>query len=411
MKIADLVCAVGTSSYFHMDFAAIRAGARGDGFIYNGAPRTQGFNAIIEPAETISLMLVLEDGQVAFGDCSDVAFAGTAGRDAPLVARNYLPLLEREVAAALRRREVDSFRTLAETFDCFAHGGVRLHTALRYGLTQALLHAAALVQRRTMAEIVASEYGTEIAKDLIPLSVACEFNDARQLDRMILKRAEILPHVFFTDVDAHIGRAGEKFFDYVDRVARRVTQIGGTDYHPRLHFDLYGTLGELFDLDIERLADFLARVANQAKPFGLLIEAPIVADSREVQIALLGRLKTVLQRLGVPVQIVADEWCNTLDDVKAFARAQASDFVQIKMPDLGGINNSIEAVLFCKQHDMGACLGGSANETDQSARISAQIALACQPDYIASKPGLGGDEGITIVRNEMSRTLALIHRQ
>ena len=57
---------------------------------------------------------------------------------------------------------------------------------------------------------------------------------------------------------------------------------------------------------------------------------------------------------------------------------------------------------------MGCCLGGSGNETDQSARITAQIGLACRPDFLLSKPGFGGDEALMIQTNEMLRTLALI---
>jgi methylaspartate ammonia-lyase len=44
----------------------------------------------------------------------------------------------------------------------------------------------------------------------------------------------------------------------------------------------------------------------------------------------------------------------------------------------------------------GCCLGGSGNETDHSARITAQIGLACQPNFLLSKPGFGGDEALMI---------------
>jgi methylaspartate ammonia-lyase len=57
---------------------------------------------------------------------------------------------------------------------------------------------------------------------------------------------------------------------------------------------------------------------------------------------------------------------------------------------------------------MGAALGGTANETDQSTRICTHIALACRPDFMLSKPGLGVDEALMIQRNEMGRTLALL---
>ncbi|KAL1914498.1 uncharacterized protein VTP21DRAFT_8212 [Calcarisporiella thermophila] len=50
---------------------------------------------------------------------------------------------------------------------------------------------------------------------------------------------------------------------------------------------------------------------------------------------------------------------------------------------------------------MGCCLGGTANETDPSARICAHIGLATNPDFMLSKPGLGGDEGVMILKNEI----------
>ena len=64
-----------------------------------------------------------------------------------------------------------------------------------------------------------------------------------------------------------------------------------------------------------------------------------------------------------------------MDDIKAFADAGAADYAQIKTPDLGGINNTIEAVLYARAKGMGCCVGGSGNETDQSARITAQIPI------------------------------------
>jgi len=53
-------------------------------------------------------------------------------------------------------------------------------------------------------------------------------------------------------------------------------------------------------------------------------------------------------------------------------------------------------------------MGGSANETDQSARLSSHVALACRADFLMNKPGQGVDEGLVILTNEMARTLALI---
>jgi len=61
--------------------------------------------------------------------------------------------------------------------------------------------------------------------------------------------------------------------------------------------------------------------------------------------------------------------------------------------------------------EQAACLGGTANETDHSTRISCHMGLACQPDFMLSKPGLGADEALMIQTNEMARTLALLQHR
>ena len=108
------------------------------------------------------------------------------------------------------------------------------------------------------------------------------------------------------------------------------------------------------------------------------------------------------------VQLVADEWANTLEDIRAFIEAQAVDVIQIKMPDLGSVHNSIKAVLACQAGGVAAFLGGSCAETDLSARAAVHVALATRPDIMMAKPGMGVDEGVTLVHNEMARTLAWI---
>lgn len=80
---------------------------------------------------------------------------------------------------------------------------------------------------------------------------------------------------------------------------------------------------------------------------------------------------------------------------------------QIKTPDLGGINNTIEAVLYCKEKGFGAYQGGTCNETDRSAQVCVHCAMAAKPDQILAKPGMGVDEGYMVVYNEMQRILAL----
>jgi methylaspartate ammonia-lyase len=228
------------------------------------------------------------------------------------------------------------------------------------------------------------------------------------IDRMILKRVDLLPHASFQQVERDIGLRGEKLVAYAASVVRRIAEIGEPDYRPGIHLDVYGTLGELFGGDTDAIADYLGRLEQAVQPHPLLVESFTIAPSRAAQIEAFSALRRAIAARGLGVEIIVDEWCNTLDDIKAFADAQAADYAQIKTPDLGGVNNAIEAVLYARGKGMGCCLGGSGNETDQSTRITAQIGLACRPDFLLSKPGFGGDEALMIQSNEMLRALALI---
>ena len=154
------------------------------------------------------------------------------------------------------------------------------------------------------------------------------------------------------------------------------------------------------------MANALERMVEAAKPYKLRIEGPMDAEEREAQMQALAALTKLVDERGIDVELVADEWCNTLEDIKYFADNKAGHMVQIKTPDLGGINNTAEAVIYCKEKGIGAYQGGTCNETDRSAQVCVNVAMATQPDQILAKPGMGVDEGYMIVYNEMQRILA-----
>jgi methylaspartate ammonia-lyase len=165
----------------------------------------------------------------------------------------------------------------------------------------------------------------------------------------------------------------------------------------------------IFDNDAVKIANYLATLEQRAAPFDLYIEGPADAGSKDGQITLLRDIRASLRALGSNVKIVADEWCNTYQDVVDFVDADCCDMVQIKTPDLGSLHNTVDAVLYCKANDVAAYQGGTCNETDISARACLHAAMATRPDRVLVKPGMGFDEGMTIVANEMHRTLALLN--
>ena len=409
MKISKVICAPGRTGFYFDDQAAIKAGAAHDGAMYEGEPMTPGFTGVRQAGEAISVMLVLEDGQIAWGDCAAVQYSGAGGRDPLFLAENFIPLIEGEVARHLAGRELDSFRGLAEEIDHMEADGKRLHTAIRYGVSQAILDAVAKAKRLNMCDVVAEEYGLDVS--LEPLKIFTQSGDDRytNADKMIMKAADVLPHGLFNHVEEKLGQKGEKLLEYIkwlrDRISTKAPHPG---YKPVLHIDVYGTIGMVFGNSSYRaMADFLRTLEEAARPYHLRIEGPMDSGSREAQMRDLAGLTALLDQEGIDVELVADEWCNTLEDVIYFADNKAGHMIQIKTPDLGSVHNTVEAVIYCKQKGVSAYQGGTCNETNRSAEVCVQCAMASQPEQILAKPGMGVDEGFMICNNEMRRVLAL----
>jgi methylaspartate ammonia-lyase len=145
-----------------------------------------------------------------------------------------------------------------------------------------------------------------------------------------------------------------------------------------------------------------------AGKFPLYIEGPVDMEEKPRQIDALAEIRGLLDSWNCRVKIVADEWCNTKEDICDFADAGAGHMVQIKTPDLGGIQHVVESILECRKLGVEAYQGGTCNETDISARLCVHAGLAARADRILAKPGMGFDEGFMVVKNEMNRTLCLL---
>ncbi len=412
MKIIDVVCSPGKTGFYFDDQRAIKNGAGHDGFTYTGEAVTEGFKSIRQAGESISVMLILEDGQVAHGDCAAVQYSGAGGRDPLFLAEDFIPVIEKEIAPKLIGRELDCFRELAEEFDRMQINGKRLHTAIRYGITQALLDGVAKAKHLTMAEIVNDEYnvGKEIKR--IPIFTQSGDNRYENVDKMIIKTADVMPHALINHVEDKLGLKGEKLLEYVKWMTERVQKLRTDEnYNPIFHIDVYGTIGIAFDCDNNAMADYLETLAEAAKPFKLRIEGPMDVEDRQKQMEALRDLTAEVDRRGINIELVADEWCNTFEDVKFFADNKAGHMLQIKTPDLGGVNNTAEAIIYCNEKGVGAYCGGTCNETNRSAEVTTNIAMACAATQCLAKPGMGVDEGFMIVNNEMNRVLALVNRR
>ncbi len=396
-RVESLEVVATESAFFRDDQAAIRAGAARNGFLYDGAPLTPGFTRIREPGLALTILLRLDDGHVVTGDCAEVQYAGAGGRGAPLDAVRGTELVAGVAAPALVGQEVGDFRALS----C-ALRPLGLPAWLRYGLSQALLRGAAYARAQPMAQVVCEQWELPMPTTLVPVLAQSGDSPREAADRMILKRVDALPHGLINNVETRLGANGELLHDLVAWLRDRVLELAGEEsYRPILQFDVYGTIGLAFGTT-SRMADYLERLAVAARPFALRIEHPVDAGGREAQIEALGALRRELRS----VELIADEWCNTIEDVQAFAAAGCVDMIQVKTPDLGGLDETIDALLVCKRHGIKAYCGGTCNETVGSAEVTAHVALATGSDLTLAKPGMGVDEGLSVTRNAMRVALA-----
>ena len=409
MKIVNVLLTKSYTGFYFDDQKAIKQGAGHDGFMYIGEPATPGFSKVRQTGEAISIQLVLEDGTIGYGDCAAVQYSGAGGRDPLFLAEDFIPFLQEKIVPMLIGEDVSTFRNLAEKYDSLVVDGKRLHTAVRYGLTQALLNACAVSNHLTMAEVIRRDYGIQ-ETEYKPVPIFTQSGDDRYVnsDKMIIKEADVLPHALINHVETKLGNNGEILKEYVAWLRDRILKWRAReDYSPIFHIATYGTVGIAFNNDIDKMTSYMMELEELAKPFGIRIEGQVDAGEREGTMVALRDLRAELEKRGSKLEIVADEWCNTLDDIKYFADNKAGHMLQIKTPDLGGVNNVAEAILYCNEKGIGSYCGGTCNETNISAQTTTNIAIACMADQCLAKPGMGVDEGYMIVRNEMNRVLAL----
>jgi len=407
MNITGIYATPGYSGFFFDDQRAIKQGAEHDGFTYEGEPVTDGFDEIRQAGESIIVDIELADGTVVRGDCAAVQYSGAGGRDPLFKAEEYAPVIEGPVADELEGRDATEFLDNAELLEEMEVDGDRLHTAIRYGVSQALLAAAAEAEKTTQTDVMADALGTEPATEPVPVFGQSGDDRYNNTEKMFVQGVPVLPHALINSVEK-IGENGEVLLEYVEWLVERSQELGPEGYDPRFHIDVYGMIGEIFGAPYDRdeVVDYFAALEEAAAPYPIQIEGPMDVGDRADQIDAMVELREGLDAANVDVDIVADEWCNTFEDVQAFVDAGAADLVQVKTPDLGGIHRSGQAVRYCDGTDTRAYLGGTCNETETSARACAHVALATNAAQVLAKPGMGFDEGYMIVENEMRRTVA-----
>lgn len=400
LEITEIKAVPGQGAYYYEDVTALQKQSLPEEKRWMALAETEGFQFVREVAEVVSIGIRTEDGVWSWGDCVGVSYSGKSGRESVFRSALGIEQINAYIAPLLKNKKVSTFREVMNEVNLFP-----VHRAVKYGVSQALLHAIASIHKEPMWKTIQREWGIAETVKEVPMQGSSGNNRKVNADKMIMNRLAGLPHGQIDDIPSQLGSRGEILIDYAKWLKSRILELGGSQYHPVVHLDVHGAIGKIFNQDSEKVANYLTELEKGLSPFQLRVESVVLGSSREETIQLLLEIKEKLRARSSEVQLVADEWANTLEDMKEFARHKACHMIHLKMPDLGGIDQTVQAVLELKKEGILTLLGGSCVETDFSARTSVHVALATQPTAILAKPGMGIDEAIQIMRNEMNRAL------
>ena len=410
MKIRRVIATPGVGGWYSTDLEAIRRGAKPDanGFLYEGEPVTPGFSAIRQPAWTVCLQLLLEDGLVAYGDCATMTFAGRGGgRDAPVGPEGLIGTIERAVVPHLVGLDVSRFRPNDQLLAGLQVDGGPLPPAARYGISQALLDATAKARRLPMARVLADEWGMSLPTTPVALNLQTGPDSDRGIDKIILRRGAVI-HTR----QPHNPRMFAEIPGFLTALRERLQRLAPADYRPRIHIDFYGLMEELFENDPDRMVAHIAELERLAAPYALLVGDPVELETREAQIDVMARVRRGMRRLGLASRTVAEEHCLTVDDHRAFLDAEAADYQKIRPLDLGNFGAMMDIARLVKVErasaGVGIYLSGSGAETQQAGLARVHLALAANVDVMLGSPSMDVDGAHTLATNEMTKLFALL---
>jgi methylaspartate ammonia-lyase len=345
-------------------------------------------------------MLVLEDGQVATGDGSSVVYPGRAGVDPPARAEELIPVIRDVLAPKLVGTSLDRFRPLAEETDAVQVGGRRMHAALRWGISTALLDAVALARRVTKAEVLADEWGTTLSDRMPPLLGQSGQDWDLSLDRVIMRRIDAF----------HRASHHQAMWDDHPRALRRMrdrSQTFAPDYRLDIQLDINGFAGRELDNDAGRIVSLMADFEAMVEPLRILFASPVEMPDRESQIAKMREIRQAMKAASLRSELIADYFCASVEDHRAFAEAGAADYHMVHAPTVGSVQGSMDVMLDLKRRGIKPYLAGTGTSTDRSGMAIAHMAVAASPDLVLLTPGPGVDTAHSITVNEIQRILTL----
>ena len=398
-KIIDVLTYRGWGGYFFEDMDKIRQKFIPPSDRYHTHTEHGRYPFTRTPAPVVGVGIKLEDDSVHWGDAVAVSFGGKSGRAGPGSSDELEKWFKTDFKSWCIGLDALSWKALE---DAFLARHKTVPPFVRYAVSQSFLSVCSHANSLNPATLIARDLGLTPSKTPIPLHGSSGANWDDTVDRMLARKLSYLPQGQFENLDTQIGNEGEHLLRWIEGFKLRSAKFG---YAPTLTLDFHGALDYIFAGSDARIAEFIVAMAQKAAPHSLHVESPIVGKTLEDHAKRFRIIRAKVQQSSPSTKIIADEWANEVADIRYLIDQNAVDGVHIKMPDTGSLSECADAVKICKEANIFALLGGSCTETDLGARASVHLAMACQPNALLVKPGMGFDESFALMHNEMARAL------
>src|SRR5690606_16717300 len=218
------------------------------------------------------------------------------GRPAPVREQDLLKT-QTVLRTLYEGQSFDGFRAAAELLNSTQYQDT-LVRPVAFGMSQALLSAAALSARTTMARVLLREY--DIANYSLPgLAGSCGGNWKDNVDKAIARQIAMFPQYAI-----QTREQCERLPEYVSWISARIDEIGTAGYVPDLHFDFHSSLGRMLDNELDAVCDYLSDVVARAGGRQVYFEDPLYADTASEAMDRMAQLYERLAQRGMTCRLV-----------------------------------------------------------------------------------------------------------
>lgn len=401
--MTKVLTAISWGSYYFEDITRIRRDLIPVSDRYHTETTHDSYPRVRTPAPAVSIGLQMADGTVAWGDCVPVSFSGKSGRALPKDPAALAQWLQQDLGPWFTGRKIESWLEL-ET--AFLKDFGDIPAFVRYGVSQAMVGMVAAATKRSFWRIFAEDLQLKTPDVRIPLHGSCGGDWGDTVDRMLARGLAFLPQGQFECLEEQIGSDGKNLIAWIHDFKARAARF---NYTPTVTLDFHGALDELCNSNLVRVADMIQSLIQAAAPHACHIESPLLAADFQTFKTRISELKQILMDRGFKApsfRLVADEWANSVQEMKVLSTAKAVDGIHVKMPDVGTLSECAEAVRILRDAGTFTLLGGSCTETMNGAKCTAHLAMVARPDAVLVKPGMGFDESFAYLDGEMAKVLA-----